>query len=174
MANENVMELMGGLDPMDAPIAGEALTSSTESPQPFERAPLHTNEEDAIKDLFDRMTDGDKMDDLLHLLRIGAPVEDITQVVLFEGFRQGQYNPDMMLLLTEPTMFILLWMAEYAEIDPVLDPESDLDDDEGEGDVSSVLAGLNLSDVPEEITLASGQTITRPEALLAPQPTEES
>ena len=42
----------------------------------------------------------------------GIPVNAISQVVLREGFNKGKFNPDMMLNLLEPTMFMLMAIAE--------------------------------------------------------------
>ena len=56
-------------------------------------------------------------------MKIG--VIDIASVTLYEGFRQGKWNPDLMLLLMEPTMYMVMALAEKAEINFVLDSEDD-------------------------------------------------
>jgi hypothetical protein len=63
------------------------------------------------------------------------PVNAIAEVVLTEGFRKGKFNPDMMLNLLEPTMYMLMAIAEKAGIDPVIsrgDESDDVLDDEAQ------------------------------------------
>jgi hypothetical protein len=116
---------MGGLDPLDTPTPGESLTSDPETPNPYEQPPKFTDQQEAVDDLFMRLTDEENIDHFLDLMRDGVPVEDIAQVALFEGFRQGMYTPDLMLMMIEPTIYILLYLADYAGIDNVvLSPES--------------------------------------------------
>jgi hypothetical protein len=52
-------------------------------------------------------------------------VIDIASMILYEGFRQGKWNPDLMLLLMEPTMYMVMALGEKAEINFVLDSEDD-------------------------------------------------
>lgn len=131
---EDMQAQMGGMDPFDTPTPGESLTNSPDNPQPYEQPPKFTDQQKAIDELFMRMTDSENIDHFLDLMRDEVPVEDIAQIVLFEGFRQGMYTPDLMLLMIEPTIYILLYLADYAGIDNVvLAP--------GEGEASVGMAG---------------------------------
>ncbi len=148
---EEMQDKMGGLDPLNAPIPGESLTQDPEAPQPFEKSPVHTDAQEAIEDLFGRMTESERLDELIELMQANVPIEDIAQVVLFGGFREGQYNPDLMLTMLEPTMYILLWIADYANVAPVLDSESSaefLDAETGEEteDVKEILAPESINE----------------------------
>ena len=51
----------------------------------------------------------------------GTPIDDVAQMLLMTGFQKGKFNPDMMLQLLEPTMYMLLAIAEKVGIRPVLD-----------------------------------------------------
>jgi len=42
---------------------------------------------------------------------------DIVQVLAFQGFNQNKWNPDLMMLIIEPTAYILMALAERAGID---------------------------------------------------------
>ena len=55
----------------------------------------------------------------------GMSIGKITEMLLFIGYTKGQFTPDMMLLLLEPTMYMLLAVAEGVGIDPRLDDEDD-------------------------------------------------
>lgn len=120
------------MNPFDAPIPGESLTTDPESRMPFEKPPKFTEVDPAIREIFMRITDEENLDNILDILREKTPVEDLAQVILFEGFRQGQYTPDLMLLLIEPTIYLLLSIANYAQIDVSLYPEEDFPEEENE------------------------------------------
>ena len=47
---------------------------------------------------------------------------------MFKGFTDGLWTPDLMLLLIEPTAYILLALGERALIDPIIYHEEDEDD----------------------------------------------
>lgn len=163
-----LQESLGGLDPLSAPIPGESLTADPETRAPFEKPPEHTELQPAIEELFMRLTEGESIDDTLDLMRQGAPIESVAQVVLFEGFRQGKFNPDMMLLLVEPTIYILAFLANYAGIDAVLYPEEDFDNDE-EGEMEFLkgaegLSGIPASELPQQITVGES-VLSRPESV---------
>ena len=50
-------------------------------------------------------------------------------MVLTDGFRTGKFNPDMMLNLLEPTMYMLMAIAEKSGIEPEIESDGDDDDD---------------------------------------------
>ena len=56
-------------------------------------------------------------------------IMEITQLVLFEGFRNGKWNPDLMMLLIEPVAYTLMALAERVNVDYVVE-EDDEDDQE--------------------------------------------
>jgi hypothetical protein len=124
---EDLKANLNGMDPFDAPIPGESLTADPAMKAPYEQPPQFTSKDEAVEEIFMRMTDEEVIDEFLDLMRMGTPVEYIAQVVLFEGFRTGKFNPDLMLLLIEPVIYILLYLADYGGIDNVvLYPEDDM------------------------------------------------
>jgi hypothetical protein len=42
---------------------------------------------------------------------------EIVKPLIFQGFQEGLFNPDMMLLLAEPLTYIIAALAETADID---------------------------------------------------------
>lgn len=109
-----------GIDPFDAPTPGQSLTSSPEQPAPYERPPQHVDLTEALEDLYFRMTEEGVYEDLLTQLREGMPVSMLTQVTLFKGFQSGLWTTDLMLLLIEPVMYLIVFLADQAGIDPVM------------------------------------------------------
>jgi len=140
----------------NAPIPGESMTNSPANPNSWERPPQHVDEDDVMKELYLLLTDPGNLQPLINLIDEGTPLDEIAQVILYQGYTSGKYNPDLMLLLIEPTLFLLISIADYAEIkDYVLyegeenDPETNIPDD----DVVPVdMDGDGISDEPKQKT----------------------
>ena len=47
----------------------------------------------------------------------------------YVGFREGKWNPDLLMMLMEPFMYLLMALAEKAGIEYRIDDEDDDDDD---------------------------------------------
>ena len=119
-----------GINPFNAPVPGESLTTSPDTPKSWERPPQFTNEDDAMVEIYLRLTERDKLKSLINIIDDGIPLDEIAQVVLYKGYTEGQFNPDLMMLLIEPTIYLLISIADYAEIkDYVLYNEEDGDPD---------------------------------------------
>ena len=99
------------------PIPGQSLTSNPDEPRPFEKAPQHVELSSAIDALYLEMTEPEAHESLLKLMNDQVPVGNLAQVILTDGFQKGMWNPDLMLLLIEPTMYMLISLAEKAGID---------------------------------------------------------
>ena len=48
----------------------------------------------------------------------------------YVGFREGKWNPDLMVMLIEPLMYLLMALCEKAGVEYRIDDEDDDDDDE--------------------------------------------
>ena len=126
-----------GVNPFNAPIPGESLTDSPDTPKAWERPPQYTDEEDAMRAVYMVLTEQDSLRGLIEIISEGTPLDEIAQVVLYKGYVEGKYTPDLMLLLAEPTIYLLIAIADYAEIkDYVLydgeddDPDAMLPEDD--------------------------------------------
>ena len=71
-----------------------------------------------------------------------TPVNTIAEVVLTDGFRKGKFNPDMMLNLLEPTMYMLMAIAEKSGIEPIVESDGP-DDEDDEGTAQKVIQERN-------------------------------
>ena len=49
----------------------------------------------------------------------GTPITDVTHMLLVAGFSKGQFNPDLMMLLIEPIMYMLMAIADKVGITDV-------------------------------------------------------
>jgi hypothetical protein len=103
----------------DAPIPGQSLTQSPDNPMPYERPPEYTNLEKAQEWLIDLMMDMGP--EIAEQLNIGIPAAFIGTHFAMMGAINGKWNPDLMILLIEPAIYTVLFIAETAGIDYVLD-----------------------------------------------------
>ena len=119
------------------PIPGQSLTNSPDQPYAWEQAPKYTSVPQAALAIFADLTEEENFVQLMTALKSGTSVSDITSVILYRGFQLGQFNPDMMLLLMEPVMYMILALAEKVGLGDVLGYEGeqldeDFDEDEKE------------------------------------------
>jgi len=125
----NNMEGQIAMPQFEKPIPGSSLTSSVDNPKPFEQAPEITKQADGINYLFLKLTDEEQYPKVMSSIREGVPLSEIAQLVLFEGFSQGKWNPDMVLLLFEPLIYMLMALSEKVQIEYVLYPNEEKDDE---------------------------------------------
>jgi len=131
----------------NAPIPGESLVSSPDTPNKWERPPVYTTEERAMEELYLVLTEKEKLTELIKIIDDGVALDEIAQIVLYKGYTEGQYNPDLMLLMIEPTIYLLIAIADYAGIkdytlyqgeeedDPHTEiPDEDIQPDDMDGD----------------------------------------
>jgi hypothetical protein len=102
------------------PIPGSSLTSDPDNPAPYERPPEYTNVHQAAQWMFSEMIEEQNYPQLIQSMLDDIPVMDIAQVMLFTGFTEGKWDVNLMMLLVEPTAYMLLALAERAGIDPVI------------------------------------------------------
>lgn len=100
------------------PIPGQSLTSDPENPSPYEKPPEYTSVHAASEEIFSGLIEEQAYKEVMGLLSNDVPVMEIVQALLFSGFKEGKWNPDLMLMLVEPVAYMLLALAERANIDP--------------------------------------------------------
>ena len=116
---QNKLE-QAGRNPFNAPMPGESLTQSPDQKFTWEQPASINKVDDAIKEIFINITEKDTLVELLNILNNRQPVDEIAQVIAHRGVTEGKFNPDLMLLLLEPLMYLIIAIAEEYEIDPVI------------------------------------------------------
>ena len=58
----------------------------------------------------------------------GTPVDELTQTILYRAMSTGKVNPDLMLLLVEPLMYLIIAIAENSDIEPVIYEGEEIDE----------------------------------------------
>ena len=75
--------------------------------------------------IFSTIMEEESAGNILLSLRNKVGVIDIASIILYSGFLEGKWNPDLMTLLLEPTMYMIMALAEKAEINYVLESGDD-------------------------------------------------
>jgi hypothetical protein len=142
-----------GVNPFNAPIPGESLTASPENAKAWETPPEYTDQDEAMMAVYLVLTEQATLRGLIEIISDGVALDELAQVILYKGYTEGKYTPDMMLMLAEPTIYLLIAIADYAEIkDYVLYNEEDEDPDTmiPEDDVTPVdMDGDGIPDEPK-------------------------
>ena len=115
------------VNPFNSPVPGEALTQSPEQRLPWEQPSKHTEVKPVMEEIFLQITERENLIELLGLFMKKQPVDEIAQVILYKGATSGLFNMDLMLMLVEPTMYLLIAIAEEYDIEPVIYEGQDVD-----------------------------------------------
>jgi len=115
-------------------IPGQSLTNDPENPKAFEKPPQYTDRTEVLENYFEMLTEEETYLSIMDSLEEGVTVMEIVQVLIFQGFQDGLFNPDMMLMVAEPLAYMIAALAERADVDFVIMNDDDEDEDEDEED----------------------------------------
>jgi len=87
-------------NPFDAPVPGQGLTDKPGN-YPWEHPPQYTDTMEASEYIWDRMTQPLFVKQIIAMLDAGIPVEAIARIVVFSGFTEGKWTPDVGFMLAE-------------------------------------------------------------------------
>jgi hypothetical protein len=90
-------------NPFDAPVPGQSLTDKPGN-YPWEHPPQYTDSMEASEHVWDKLTDPLFSQQVIAMLDAGIPVEAIARVVIFAGFTEGKWTPDVGFMLAEVVM----------------------------------------------------------------------
>ena len=133
ISNNSIDFLQQSLD-TGRPIPGQSLTNSPEEPYNWEKPAEFSNPKEAMLYTFGLLTEPETTANILINVTKGVSIIDIASIVLYQGFLEGKWNPDLMILLMEPTMYMIMALCEKAEIKYKLDSVDDDDVEEMMGD----------------------------------------
>lgn len=97
-------------------IPGQSLTNSPDQSYNWEKPTEYTNPKEAMLYVFETLTIPETTTNVLLSISNGVGVVDIASITLYAGFLEGKWSPDLMLLLMEPTMYMIMALAEKADI----------------------------------------------------------
>jgi len=119
-------------------IPGQGLTTDPDSPMPWEQTPEYTDLEEGLQYIFGLLIDPENYVPIMDVIDDGTPLMDITQGILFKGFTEGKWNPDLLMLLAEPMTYILLALAERANIDDIKIYRGEEEDEDDEAKLFNI------------------------------------
>ena len=129
-------------------IPGQSLTNSPDEKYQWEKAPEFTNPRETMLYVFETLTVPETTSNILLSISNGVSVIDIASITLYSGFLEGKWNPDLMTILMEPTMYMIMALAEKAGIDYQLEAGDNDRPEEmsGEKSVKVLQEGVNELD----------------------------
>ena len=112
------------------PIPGQSLTSNPDEPRPFEGATDFTNFKEALDYTAAELLLEENYMPMVLAIGDGVPVTDLAMQIGYVGFREGKWNPDLMMMLMEPLIYLLMALAEKAGIEYRIDSDDEDDEDD--------------------------------------------
>ena len=112
-------------DPFDAPVPGQSLTD-TPGNYPWEHPPQFTDPEEVTEYLWVTMHQKQLTEQLIGMLDAGVPVEAIGRTILFAGFMEGKFSPDIAFLITEPVMKMIAAIGLQGGVEKIVFSLEDL------------------------------------------------
>ena len=150
-------------DPFSAPIPGQSLTDEPGN-YPWEHPPKNTDPETIVNDLFMRMTQPEALQEILVMLDAGVPVEAIVRVMVFTGFAEGEFNPDVGFIIIEPLMEAVATIGLRAGVKNLKLTISDT----GNKDFRKTMSELKLANEQKEMPMPAKEIENKkPQGLLA-------
>ena len=147
------------------PIPGSSLTNSPDAPYAWEQPPQFVELQPAIDALFIELTEPEAYHSTMDLVRNEVPIADIAQVILTDGFQKGMWNPDLMLLLIEPTMYMIIAFAEKSGIQDYITYQGEENEESDEEE--------QLTGIEQAISIAEDKIVPKAKAGVFPKEIEE-
>ena len=106
----------------------DEIVDLSSQPYPWERPPEFSNPKHALDYMVGLIFQPEAMKNIVQALATGAPVADIAMVSLYAKFTEGKFNPDVLMLLAEPIMYVIMAIGEEANIKYNIEDSNDLDE----------------------------------------------
>jgi len=151
--SEKAMNFMQGSLERGKAIPGQSLTNDPQQPYNWEKPVEYTNPREAMLYVFETLTVPETTTNILLSINNGVGVIDIASITLYSGFLEGKWSPDLMLLLMEPTMYMIMALAEKADIPYSLEAGDDETPVEMSGDkaVETLQGGISELDKMRQV-----------------------
>jgi len=126
-------------------IPGQSLTNSPETPHRWEQPPEFSEPHKAMLQIFETITERESLSNILLSLAKKVSVIDLSSIILYSGFIEGKWNPDLMTLLMEPTMYMIMYLGDKANLDYSMDSrrENNVDEASGEEQLKRITSSLD-------------------------------
>ena len=99
----------------DAPVPGQSLTGEPKG-WAWERPPRFVNIDEAAMFIWDKLHEQEQLERIIVLLDIGVSVDSLTKTIVFGGFVEGAYTPDVAALLFPIVQRMIFSIDKKAEV----------------------------------------------------------
>jgi len=123
-------------------IPGQSLTNDPENKYPWEQTPEFTTVQGALESLVSEMLEEDVYIEVVSSVGQGVPISDVVMQLLYTGFTEGKWNPDLFMLLIEPLMYVIMSLCEKADIEYIIYRGEEEDEEEAVTEEASKLETL--------------------------------
>jgi len=151
------------------PIPGQSLTNSPDQPYRWEQPSEFTSPKEAMLHVFEVLTVPEAVSNIIYSLSEGVGVVDLASITLYSGFIEGKWSPDLMVMLMEPTMYMIMALAEKADIEYDLESgdRSAIKKMSSDDEINKIKQGLN------ELDKLKQQTVSKVNAQVLPKEIRE-
>jgi len=105
-------------NPFDTPIPGQSLTDTPKN-WAWENPPRFTKADKAAQFVWGKLHKKETATKIIILLEAGVSVEALTKVIVFSGFIEGAYTPDVGFLITPIIEKMILAMGKAAKVEKI-------------------------------------------------------
>ena len=130
-------EKQGVGNPFDAPVPGQSLTDNPGN-YPWEHPPQFTDPEEATEFIWQTLHTEEFMEQVIGMLDAGVPIEAIARVIVFGGFVEGKFTPDVGFLITEPVMKMLMAIGVRAGLNNIRMSMQDITNSKQMSDIAKI------------------------------------
>ena len=126
--NQEGLDEIVNLSSQGGAIPGQSLVNDPSQPYAWEQPPEFANPKDALDYMTGLIFQPEAMKEIVGALANGAAVADVAMVMLYAKFTEGKFNPDVLMLLAEPVMYLIMAIGEEANIKYNIEDSNDLDE----------------------------------------------
>ena len=159
-------------NPFDAPIPGQGLTDKPGN-YGWEHPPQFTDTSEAADFVWDKLTKPEFAEQVIAMLDSGIPVEAIGRIIIFSGFIEGKWNPDVAFVIAEPVMKMIAAMGIQGGVKKFRISMSDLTNNKA---MKTILDVKKNKQEFEKAAMGATKSLEKPMAqgLMAPPPQPET
>jgi len=110
--DENSLNELTELIKKGRAIPGQSLVNNPQTPYNWEKPAKFANPREALKSISDELLQKEALESIVFSLADGVAVEDLTSSILFAKFYKGDINPDTLLTLIQPIMYLVMAIGD--------------------------------------------------------------
>lgn len=98
------------------PVPGQSWAAHEPKSTPWQAPPQFVKLEESMNFVMNQITEEHHLKTLLDIMDSGMSIEALTRTILFTGFSEGKWTPNLMMLMHKPVMLALIALAHRAEL----------------------------------------------------------